>query len=104
MTPDQLTAILAERVMGWRVGPDRFLMGKRRWLPRWRFQPAQHVEDAYRLLMQADPQECTINRAADGRFWVKVRIAGTTGEARESHEARAITSAIARAIGIEVDK
>jgi hypothetical protein len=90
--------------MGWRVGPDRFLTGKRGWLPRWRFQPAQRVEDAYRLLKQAEPQECTIDRAADGPFWVKVRIAGTTGEARESHEARAITFAIARAIGIEVDR
>src|SRR5215469_5538601 len=28
MTSDQLTSLLAERVMGWGVGPDRFMMGK----------------------------------------------------------------------------
>ena len=104
MTSDQLTAIMAERVMGWRVGPNRFLMGNRRWLPRWRFQPTERVADANRLLERAAPQEYSIDRAQDGRFWVKVRIAGATGEARKSTQARAITFAIARAIGIEVDK
>ena len=38
----------------------------------------------------------------DGGFWAKVRIAGITGEARESSQARAITFAVARALGIEV--
>ena len=41
VTNDQLAAILAERVMGWSVGPDRFMMGDRRWQPRWRFQPGK---------------------------------------------------------------
>lgn len=104
MNTEQLTAILAQRVMGWRVGPDRYLMGNRRWLPRWRFRPAERVEDAQRLLERAAPQEYSMDRGQDGRFWVKVRIAGATGEARESPQARAITFAIARSIGIEVDK
>lgn len=102
MTGDQLTAILAERVMGWRVGPDRFLMSNRRWLPRWRFQPSERVEDAYHLLERAAAQEFNMDRTQDGRFWVRVRIAGATGEARDSSQARAITFAIARAIGLEV--
>ena len=102
MTPDQLTAILAERVMGWRVGPDRFLMGNRRWLPRWRFQPTENLEDANCLLERVAPQEYSISRAQDGRFCVKVGIAAATGEARESPQAKAITIAIARALGIEV--
>jgi hypothetical protein len=101
MTSDQLTAVLAERVMGWRVGPDRFLPGNRSWLPRWRFQPTERVEDANRLLERAAPQEYSMNRAQDGRFSVKIRIAGATGEAIESVQARAISFAIARALGLE---
>jgi hypothetical protein len=102
MTNDQLTAILAERVMGWSVGPDRFMMGERRWQPRWRFQPARRLEDAFRLLESTAPQEYAIGAADNGDFWAKVRVADTTGEACESSQARAITFAIARAIGLEV--
>lgn len=103
MTNDQLTTMLAERVMGWRAGPNRFLIGNRGWLPRWRFQPSERVEDANRLLERAAAQEYSMDRAQDGWFRVWVRIAGATGEARESSQARAITFAIARAIGLEVD-
>jgi hypothetical protein len=41
--------------------------------------------------------------AESGSFWVKVRIADTIGEAREPSKPRAITFAIARAFGIDVD-
>ena len=101
MTGDQLTAILAERVMGWVVGPDRFLMGNRRWMPRWRFQPTEKLADALRLLERVIPQEYAMGAAENGGFWARVGVAGTTGEARESSQARAITFAIARAIGLE---
>ena len=46
--------------MGWTVGPDRFMMGNRGWMPRWRFQPAEKLEDAFRLLEEAAPQEYSI--------------------------------------------
>jgi hypothetical protein len=101
VTSEQLTAILAERVMAWRVGPERFLVGNRRWLPRWRFQPTERVKDAYRLLERAAPQEYSMDRGQDGLFWVKVCIAGATGEAQESTQARAVTFAVARAIGLD---
>lgn len=103
MTSDQLTAVLAERIMGWSVGPDRFMMGDRRWQPRWRFQPARRLEDAFRLLERTAPQEYAMGAAENGGFWAKVRIAGNTGEARESSQARAIAFAVARALGLEVD-
>lgn len=103
MTNDQLTALLAERVMGWTVGPERFLMGGRRWLPRWRFQPAARLADAFRLLERAAPQEYATGATENGGFWARVRVDGTTGEARESSQPRAMTFAIARAIGLEVD-
>jgi hypothetical protein len=103
MTTEQLTRILAERVMGWGVGPERFLIGGRRWLPRWRFQPGKRLADAFRLLEHAAPSEYSMGAAENGSFWVKVRVAGTTGEAREPSKPRAITFAVARALGIDVD-
>ena len=103
MTAEVLTALLAERVMHWRVGPERFLMGDRRWLPRWRFQPAERLKDAFRLLEQSAPEEYSMGAGENGYFWVRVRVAGATGEALESSKPRAITYAIARAFGIDVD-
>jgi hypothetical protein len=97
VTSEQLTAVLAQRIMGWTVGPERFMLGGRRWLPRWRFQPTKRLKDA-------GPQEYAIGAAENGGFWAKVRIAGTTGEARESLQARALTLAIARAHGLKVDR
>ena len=101
MTNDQLTAILATRVMRWKVGPDRFMTGGRQWQPRWYFQPTERLQDAVRLLEQAAPQEYAMGAAKNGGFWARIRIAGVTGEAHESSQARALTFAIACAIGIE---
>jgi hypothetical protein len=103
MTADQLTAILAERVMGWSVGPDRFMIGGRRWLSRWRFQPTESLADAFRLLEAAAPQEYCMCGDDKGNIHVQVRISGTTGEARGTSTPLAITYAIARAVGIEVE-
>jgi hypothetical protein len=103
MTIDQLTAILAERAMGWTVGPDRFMLGGRRWLPRWRFQPAEQMDDAFRLLEQTAPQEYSMGATENGGFWVKVRVVDSIGEASDTCKPRAITFAVARALGIEVD-
>jgi hypothetical protein len=87
-----------------RVGPDRFLPGDRRWLPRWRFQPAKRLEDAFRLLERVAPQEYSMGEIKGGGFWVEIRVAGVIGEAGESSKARALTYAIALAIGLEVDE
>ena len=101
MTSQHLTAILAGRVMGWGVGPDRFLTGNRGWISRWRFQPTEKMADAQRLLERMAPQEYAMGAADSGGFWASVRVAGISGEARESSQARALTFAIARAIGLE---
>jgi hypothetical protein len=101
MTSEHLTAILAERIMGWSVGPDRFLTGNRGWISRWRFQPTEKMADAQRLLERMAPQEYAMGAGDSGGFWARIRVAGNTGEARESSQARAITFAIARAIGLE---
>ena len=103
MSQVQLDALLAEQVMGWGVGPDRFTTGGRCWMPRWKFQPTVRIEDAIRLRDRAAPQEYSVGAVDGGEFWARVRIGGATGEAREPSEARAVTFAIARALGIDVE-
>src|SRR4051794_25538441 len=100
--PQQLTVLLAENVMGWTVAPGRFLLGNRRWMSRWRFEPTKRVEDAFRLLDRAAPEEFSMAIGPDRRFVVKVRIAGAIGEALESSKAQAITFALARSLGLKV--
>lgn len=101
MTAETLIPQLAQRVMGWGVAPDRFLLGNRSWIPRWRFQPLERLEDAFRLLEKAQPEHYSMGLDASGRFSVEVRIRGKLGVARDELKPRAITLAIARALGLE---
>ena len=97
-----LTAALAQRVMGWGVGPDRFMMGDRRWMPRWRFQPSDNLMDAFQLLDGAAPDEYSMSGGNGLGFQVRVRIGEVIGEAHGISKPLAITHAVARAVGIEV--
>ena len=102
VTTEDLTAILAARVMRWDVAPDRFLMDGRRWLPRWRFQPTKSIQDAFRLLEAANPEEYIMRGRGVDEFWVRVRLhSGGVGEASDKSKACAIASAVARAIGVD---
>ena len=101
---EDLTTLLARRVMGWDVAPERFLTGKRRWMPRWRFRPTENLEDAFRLLEQAGPEEYTMGRKGREHFWARVKIGGTIGEARAGSKPQAITLAVARALGIDAHR
>ena len=103
MTSENLAAILAERVMGWTVGPDRFMMGNRGWTPRWRFQPFISLEDAFRLLEETAPLEYSMWGDSKGNFRVKVRIVDGTGEAGGTSKPRAITLAVARALAVPME-
>ena len=103
MTSEHLTALLAERVMGWGVGPDRLLMGNRRWIPRWRFRPTVRLVDAFQLLEKVAPQEYCIRSDDKGAFWVRVRIGEAVGEANGVCKPRVITCAVARALGLEAE-
>ena len=103
MRDELLTQELARRIMAWQVAPGRFLIGDRRWLPRWRFRPTEKIEDAFRLLEEASPRQCTMGCDENGTFWVNVQVGASTGEARDKSKPRAITHAVARAIGIEAE-
>jgi hypothetical protein len=89
--------------MGWTVGPDRFMMGKRGWMPRWRFQPTVRLDDAFLLLEKAAPQEYSICGDARGDVHVRLIVRGTSSEAHGKSKPLTITHAIARAVGIEVE-
>lgn len=102
MTNEQLTAILAEHVMGWSVAPDRFLTGKRGWIPRWKFRPIECLTDAFRLLEAAKPRQYTLHYGENGLFTVRVQLGKAKGEARDLSKPRSISYAVARAAGLEV--
>ena len=102
-TTKQLTDMLAERVMGWRLAPGRYIKSGRGWVPRWRFRPTEKLEDAFRLFEPAAPQKYSLSGDDKGNIHVLVRIAGAQGKARGTSTPLAITYAIARALGIEVE-
>jgi len=100
MSREQLAAELAKRVLGWRVAPDRFLLSDRQWKPRHYFQPIDRLSDAFFLLQAASIESYTIQRTTNSGCVARVQIDGKTGTAEDSSEARAITIAVARALGI----
>ena len=101
MSWDQFTALLANRVMGWRVGPARILIQGRGWISRWRFQPLTRLEDALRMLEKA-ATTYTLTLTADGTFVAHIQVETRTGSASGESKAATITIAVARAMGIEV--
>jgi hypothetical protein len=98
-----LTPLLAEQVMGWRVTPDRFMLGNREWKPRHYFQPTRRFHDALLLLESAKPDSYTMGWDKTGLFKVRVKIAGKVGEACRESKALAIALAVAQAVGIAAE-
>jgi hypothetical protein len=83
--------------------PDRYLTGNRGGIAKWRFQPTARLEDAFRLLDAASPTNYTIGKDHQGEFSARVEIGGATGEATAKSKPAAITLAVARAVGIELN-
>ena len=101
MTDSMLIDRLAVQVMHWRVGPDRFITGNRSWLPKWRFNPLQRLEDAFMLLDHSKSARYVISQTS-GKFQVEVERDGKIGRAADDSKPRAITLALARSLGLEV--
>jgi hypothetical protein len=102
VTNDQLTALMAERVMDWRVGPERILKGGRRWAPRWHFQPLRRLEHALELLEKAEGKY-RLEKDRAGTFNAQVTVGDRSGTASGKSEAVSLTLALARALGIDVE-
>jgi len=96
-----LTDILAERVMGWKVGPDRFIKSGRAWLPKWRFSPLSRLDDAFELLDRSG-STYRLERIGGRAFTVEVQLGGRVGRASGELKARAITLAVVRLLGLDV--
>ncbi len=97
-----LTTKLAEKVMGWRISRDRFMTGEREWIPIHRFQPTERIGDAYKSLERARPTEYSICASDTGVCHVRIRIGTAIGEACDESPPRAVTIALANALGITV--
>jgi hypothetical protein len=103
ISEEALTDALAERVMGWKATPDRFIKSGRSWLPKWRFAPLSRLDDAFQLLDRSG-STYKLEREDGDLFRVEVRSGGRTGKASGDPKARAITLAVARSIGLEADR
>jgi hypothetical protein len=99
MTNERLTALLAEKVMKWKVCPDRFIKPSRSWIPKWRFEPLARLEDAFLLLDKAGGTY-SLSFDAAGTFTAEIRIGQHIGKSSGEPKARAITLAISQALGI----
>ena len=103
MTDERLTSILAERVMGWRVGPDRYITVDRQWIKRERFQPARSLDAALRLVNALQPISYNVGGSQSG-CWARIQTAAGTWEATAHSMSLALCLAIARAQGIDVEE
>jgi hypothetical protein len=103
MTSESLTSILVEKVLEWRVCPDRFMTGHREWIRRERFQPTSSIDAALRLLIAAKPTEYLLGGDLSGTSWAKVTLNGSSGEGVSQSLPTAICIAIGRALGIHVE-
>ena len=101
MTDNLLIDRLAQQVLHWRVGPDRFITGNRSWLPKWRFNPLQRLEDAFMLLDHSKSARYVISQTG-AAFQVAVEHDGEIGRASDDCKPRAITLALARSLGLEM--
>jgi hypothetical protein len=102
MTGERLTAILAQRIIGWRVGPKGFFLGNRQWITRSHFQPFNRIQDAFKLLHKA-ASAFSLTKTPDGLFSATVRVGDRSSVASGSAVAATITRAIALAIGLKVE-
>ncbi len=101
MTDAVLIDQLAQRIFHWSVTPDRFLMGNRSWIPKWKFNPLKRLEDAFRLLDDGAASRYAISFSR-GCFEVEVEFNGSLGKASGESKPRTITLAAARGLGLEV--
>jgi len=104
VTGEQLTAKIAQRVMGWTVTPDRFMTGNRGWIPRNRFRPTERMQDAFKLLLAAEPTEYSLVGGNGKLSLANVQVGGVCGQASDKSMPTAICLATARAVGIDVEE
>jgi hypothetical protein len=101
MNDERLTDELAAEILGWRTAPGRFLKPNREWLVRHRFAPLKSLDDAFQLVDRV-ATSCTLTMVGGG-VAAEVQVGTRVGRASAKSKARAVTMALARALGLEVD-
>ena len=87
MTDKKLTVAVAQKVMGWAIGPES------EWEPLVHWEHAMGLADEFEGLLE-------MRRELKQPWRCKATITGVVGEAVEDHGPRAITLAIARSVGV----
>ena len=77
------------------------MTAKRSWIPRWKFNPLERIQDAFMLLDASRSKHYTIVKAK-GSFKVEVECDGRIGKATGQSSAQTITIALARSLGLDV--
>src|SRR5580693_5422407 len=98
----KLTSKLA-RLLGWKIAPNRYVLGNRKWLPRWRFQPAKNIADSFRVLEAAGVEEYVLHCGLNGLYRVQLRTRHASAEAAGPSLPLAICLAIARVHHIDLE-
>jgi len=101
MSHRRLTDELAVRALQWRKSPGRYLTSGRSWIPESRFRPFFDIRDAFRLLEAVTGNFSLLSSSGNG-FTAEVRVCGQVGRAKGDLKAKAISLAVARALGIQV--
>jgi phage-related baseplate assembly protein len=94
-----MTDRLAERVLGWRPAPDRFMTGARTYILRARFRPFTDIRDALRLAEKLT-RRYSLTADATG-FTAEIQYQERVERATANHKARAVTLAIARVLELD---
>lgn len=100
MSDERLTDELARRGLGLRPAPGRYLKSDGGWIVRSKFRPLVDIRDAF-LLLDALAEDYALAATAGGVFTAQVRIGGRIGKSTSDLKARAISLAVAKAIGLE---
>ena len=104
MTNTQLTVLLAERVLGRQVRPDRFQLGNRSWRPRASFQPTRRIQDAFTVLLAAKPDDFKLSGGQRKPFVLTLRAANAVVRASTGTAQIAICLAVAGILGIDMER
>jgi hypothetical protein len=100
---NRLTDQLVAEVLGWRTAPGRFLKADRSWAPRHRFAPLTRLDDAFQLVDRV-ATACKLTMIKGTGFAAEVQVGTCVGKATGEPKARTLTTALARALGLEVDR
>jgi hypothetical protein len=102
MIDERLTDELARLALGWRAAPGRFLKLNKSWTPKWKFCPLDSLSDAFYLLERAARAYALTSHG--GTFTATVQIGDREGHASGRANARTVSLAVARALGLEVSQ